>query len=340
MRKQYFLVLMVILITFSVSLAQGDLQSQMEQFGQQYGESYAGPMPEMFGAANNMGLYQDAKIAGGLGIDLYVGVSFMGALPTDASKVFSGTYQFDITDDMIPDDATGNAIKEYLILHPEEAIMEGNIDNAPTVFGEDVQKNLELESVSDFGGIGHLNTTIKLLQGYNLSVVPSFGPTIAVGTLFGTQAIFRYVPKVKVGDMGDFEYFGWGLRHNFDQYIPVPLFPLNIAASFYTQSIKLGTIIDSRTLHFGVQTSLNILPIVTPYVGYQLEKTSMEFKYTYKYNDFDGVPIEIPVSFTNETDFSGRFLAGLSFRFLLLNINVDYSFAHYHAFSFGAGLKF
>jgi hypothetical protein len=287
-----------------------------------------------------MGIYQDAKIASGLGIDLYVGVSFMGAIPTDASKTFSGTFHFDITDDMIPQDQTGDAIRDYLDAHPDEALMVGTVNNAPTVFGEDVEKNLELESVSDFGGIGKITSTIKLLPGYNLSIVPSAAPEIAIGTLFGTQAIIRYVPKVKVGDMGEFEYLGWGLRHNFDQYIPVPLFPLNIAASFYTQQIKLGDIVDSRTLNFGLQTSLNILPIVTPYVGYQLEKTSMEFTYTYTYNDYNGMEMSVPISFTDETDFSGRFLAGLSFRFLLLNINFDYSFATYNAFSFGAGLKF
>jgi hypothetical protein len=241
---------------------------------------------------------------------------------------------------MLEGNPNADAIKQYLDANPEDRVMVGSISNAPTVFGEDVKKDLNIESVSDFDGIGKISSTIKLLPGYNLSVVPSAAPEVAIGTLFGTQAIIRYVPKVKVGDMGEFEYFGWGLRHNFDQYIPIPLFPLNIAASFYTQQIKLGDIVDSRTLNFGVQTSLNILPIVTPYIGYQLEKTSMEFKYIYSYTDYNGGQMSIPISFTNETDFSGRFLAGLSFRFLLLNINVDYSFATYNAFSFGAGLKF
>ncbi len=222
--------------------------------------------------------------------------------------------------------------------NPDEAFIEGSVENAPTVFGDDTQKELTL--VKDIPNVGTISTAIKLLPGYNLAVVPSAAPEVAIGTLFGTQAIIRYMPKMNVGDMGDFEYLGWGLRHNFDQYIPVPLFPLNIAASFYTQSIKLGEIVDSRTLNFGIQTSLNILPIVTPYLGYQLEKTSMKFKYTYKYIDYNGMQMSVPVSFTNETDFSGRFLAGLSFRFLLVNINVDYSFSKYNAFSVGAGLKF
>jgi len=338
MNRKYIILLAALLFFINNVFAQDDLQSQLEQFGQQYGMSYVGPMPELFGAANNMGLYQDAKIASGLGIDLYVGVSFMGAMPSDASKTFSGTFRFDITEDMLTGNPDADAIKAYLDANPDEAFIEGTIDNAPTVFGDDTQKSLDLEK--DIPNVGTITTAIKLLPGYNLSVVPSFAPEVAIGTLFGTQAIIRYVPKVKVSDMGDFEYFGWGLRHNFDQYIPVPLFPLNIAASFYTQSIKLGDIVDSRTLNFGVQTSLNILPIVTPYIGYQLEKTSMEFSYTYKYVDYNGMEMSVPVSFTNETDFSGRFLAGLSFRFLLLNINFDYSFSKYNAFSFGAGLKF
>ncbi len=332
-----WLVSILFLSVFNL-FAQDDLQSQLEQFGQQYGMSYVGPMPELFGAANNMGLYQDAKIASGLGIDLYVGVSFMGGMPSGVSKTFSGNYKFDITSDMLTGNPDADAIKTYLDAHPEDAFIEGSISDAPTIFGDNDQKELQL--VKNIPNIGTISTAIKLLPGYNLSVVPSMAPEVAIGTLFGTQAIVRYMPKMKVSDMGDFEFFGWGLRHNFDQYIPVPMFPLNIAASFYTQSIKLGDIVDSRTLNFGVQTSLNILPIITPYLGYQLEKTSMEFSYTYKYVDYNGNQMSIPISFTNETDFSGRLIAGLSFRFLLLNINFDYSFAKYNAFSFGAGLKF
>ena len=336
--NKFIMILTVLLFSLSALFAQDDLKSQLEQFGQQYGTAYVGPMPELFGAANNMGLYQDAKIASGLGIDLYVGVAFMGALPTNASKTFSGTFRFDITDDMLSGNPDADAIRQYLDANPDEAFIEGSVENAPTVFGDDTQKELTL--VKDIPNVGTISTAIKLLPGYNLAVVPSAAPEVAIGTLFGTQAIIRYMPKMNVGDMGDFEYLGWGLRHNFDQYIPVPLFPLNIAASFYTQSIKLGEIVDSRTLNFGIQTSLNILPIVTPYLGYQLEKTSMKFKYTYKYIDYNRMQMSVPVSFTNETDFSGRFLAGLSFRFLLVNINVDYSFSKYNAFSVGAGLKF
>jgi hypothetical protein len=48
----------------------------------------------------------------------------------------------------------------------------------------------------------------------DLPALPLFAPQLTVGTIYGTQASFRFVPTYDVTDLGDFKYFGFGLQHN------------------------------------------------------------------------------------------------------------------------------
>jgi hypothetical protein len=80
----------------------------------------------------------------------------------------------------------------------------------PTALGNNDQVNL-------IGLLGTTPVSLKTPEGVNEEVVlyPHFSGSVALW--FGTELIVKYAPKTKL-KKGDYQVYGFGFKHNFDQY--------------------------------------------------------------------------------------------------------------------------
>ncbi len=90
-----------------------------------------------------------------------------------------------------------------------------HIENAssatvPTALGNNDQVNL-------IGQIGTSPVSLKTPEGVNEEVVlyPHFSGSVALW--YGTELVVKYAPKTKL-KKGDYQVYGFGFKHNFDQY--------------------------------------------------------------------------------------------------------------------------
>jgi hypothetical protein len=92
-----------------------------------------------------------------------------------------------------------------------------------------------LEQFGATGGIDSLLQTLTLPSaltlppGANLSRLIAAVPQIEIGSLFGTELLVRFVPPVELDtNVGDFAFYGVGLRHSISQYFPERWFDCSI----------------------------------------------------------------------------------------------------------------
>ena len=80
----------------------------------------------------------------------------------------------------------------------------------PTALGNNNQVNL-------IGQIGTMPVSLKTPEGVNEEVVlyPHFSGSVALWC--GTELVVKYAPKTKL-KKGDYQVYGFGFKHNFDQY--------------------------------------------------------------------------------------------------------------------------
>ena len=127
-----------------------------------------------------------------------------------------------------------------------------------------------------------INTGATGLLG-DVKEVPLAAPQLSIGTIVGTQLTLRYLPNVQLSsDIGDLKYFGFGIQHNPGVWFPNPL-PLDICASFFTQTLDVGSILKTKATAFGINASKRFGPgavNITPYAGFMLESSTMTFDYT------------------------------------------------------------
>jgi hypothetical protein len=174
----------------------------------------------------------------------------------------------------------------------------------------------------------------------SVSMMPLMAPKFSIGTVFGTQATFRYMPKMNVKDVGEFSYFGFGIQHNPSIWFPNPL-PVDVCVAFFTQTMKFDPLIVAKGTSFGVNVSKRFGPgalNVTPYVGFMLESSKLTFSYTptAQISGSNLPPVDLPsVNFELEGVNKSRLVLGLSLKILFLNINADYNLGKYNSFTGG-----
>lgn len=88
-------------------------------------------------------------------------------------------------------------------------------------------------------------TEFNLPSGIN---IPYAGfPTVqgSVGLLFDTDVMLRFVPTTEIPDVGEFGVFGFGVKHNIKQWIPVVKnLPIDLSAYFGTTTVNLKANFD------------------------------------------------------------------------------------------------
>jgi hypothetical protein len=217
----------------------------------------------------------------------------------------------------------GDAEKKYKAINP----YDGSEVETATIFGE------QGAVVGPIPGVEYQfqNGQVKT------SMVPFFLPQLTVGDVYGTQAIIRYVPIPEVNNVPKINLFGIGARHNVSQYIPAV--PVDLSASIFYQSLKVGDLFEAKTLSFGAQVSKSFA-LLTLYGGLQYESMSMDLKYTYTGN-IPGITVADPnvsLSLDGKNKFRGT--AGLDLSLALLHIFADINVGTATVVSGGIGFGF
>ena len=80
----------------------------------------------------------------------------------------------------------------------------------PSALGSNQQVNL-------VGSLGSNQVTLKTPQGVNLDVIYYSHLTGSVALWYGTELILKYSPVIKLKS-GNYQVYGYGIKHNIDQY--------------------------------------------------------------------------------------------------------------------------
>lgn len=290
-------VVTAILLACSTVGRSQSLEERLKQFGQDFGKGYCSPFVDAFGASLNSGWYHSANTDDGL--DLFIGAQVMLMPVPDESKVFS-------------------------IASP----YNGTVQSIPTIFGE--------KTSVPISGTPSGTTPDKYPEGVDVKWTPMVVPHLSIGNIYGTRIMLRWIPEVNIADYGKFSFFGMGVQHGLNRYIPA--LPLDVSAMIAFQNLNVGDLITSKALTFGAQAS-KTLSILTVYGGLAYESSSMTFSYTADIPDINtGTTIPTKVDFDLSGTNTVRATIGLSLSLAILKISADYSLASQPVASLGVGL--
>ena len=167
------------------------------------------------------------------------------------------------------------------------------------------------------------------IRGLDLSLVPFVAPQLTVGVPFKTDVLLRYVPKTEISkDVGEVSMLGLGVKHNLNQWIPIPL-PLDLAGAFTYTSLEVGDYLTANATSYHLLASKSLL-LLTVYGGLSAESSTMDVEY-----DRTGFGTQ-KFSATGKNKF--RFYGGATLKLLLIYVNADYSLGAYNAASVGLGV--
>ncbi len=193
-----------------------------------------------------------------------------------------------------------------------------------------------IETATVFGDEGGEYMGQNLPDGFDISLVPLFVPQFRFGLPAGNELMVRYLPPLELGDYGDITFWGVGLKHSIDQYIP--LFPIDLAVQVAYQSLEVGDIVDINSLALNAHASKRFL-MLTFYGGLGYEKTTLKAKYDYT-PPIDGAETqEVKFEITGDNEF--RLTAGFRYAIIpFLHLNLDYTISKYQVINAGLGISF
>lgn len=338
MRRSFWITVFLLAATAIPGRAQ-ELGELIEGVGRAYSEPYLQPMVNALGIDMNTGLFHSARVGGGLLplVDVYVGAKVMGAFLPDDDRTLSVVYETEL-----PVDFEGET---YIV--PTTI----NIDEAPTVFGDDspgvVQVNVDythpgpddMQGTPDDVPID-TTTTFELLPGLvDTPIVPFIVPQIGLGSFMGTDVTIRYLPQIGFQDYGSVGFTGFGVRHSISQYIP--LFPISLSAQVMWQKMSIeddedNEIFAASALAGNVVASKSLL-LLTVYGGLQVERSSVDVEYTFD-PEVEGVaPQQIEFDLTGDNNF--RAVAGFALNLGPMLVNFDAGVGNTTVVSGGVGVS-
>lgn len=295
--------------------------------------AYMKPFGEEFGKTLNTGWYTSAKPHKLGGFDI--------TFSATAIPISSSMKEYNAAD----------ILKSSSVLR----VKAGDSPFAPTALGEDKDgPTIELYDKNT----NLVLSNMKLPQGANIPVLPMVNYNVGIGLPFHTDVTFRYIPNIKINDDGKFGLWGFGIRNEFKEFIPVfKLLPFNVSAFFGMTKYKLSwdmqgnsfadntykdqelsTNATSYTTRLLVSKSI---PILTVYggLGYNSNSSTYALKGHYKYNN-------IPINGGNDPfnlDYTSSgfvFNAGLRVKLAVFMLFGDYTYAGTSMYTAGFGFTF
>ena len=354
----------VLVSILALSLAVGAFgQSLEENLGNMLSdnaEMYLQPLGDAFGSGMNSAWYHRSRVHKMLGFDISL-KAMVAAVPEESEFFNFALNESDMEFDL--DDIIGADVNPLLLSFGD--IYYETETRTPTFFGPDsggtlVTNQLHLtglfedhlrtemtalltsqgvnaalipgmvdQAIADADlatAVGEMDLDLPLPPGINLPALPLVMPQLALGLPMGIELIVRGMPDIEDEDIGTISMYGGGLRLNIDQFIPIPLFPVDITAGAFYSQMSIGNIIESSNMSFGLQVgiSMDLLIFgVGVYADAAYEMSSLSIGY-----DVDpsfGMEND-RIQFDMETDPGMRIGAGLHLKlipFTYFNVHVS-----------------
>jgi hypothetical protein len=353
------LTVLLFVLTFCSAFSQS-LNDRLQQLSGAAANLYVAPAFNTFGANINGGWFTTPPKAKLLGIDIEIGFVGMGSYFKDNSDYFSTSGSFRFTRDQantLTASINNSAVRTQVV---DQIIQK---DYGVTIYGPTITGNKNDHIFVTFAPQGSeefivsdpkypFPVHVKLpSQKIDLGVggvmdgfpmLPAAAPQIKLGTVYGTQAIIRFVPSIKVhDDIGKLSFIGAGLQHNpaiwFDYSLPVDL-----SVGFFMQKIKVEDLLDIKTASFGLNVSKDFgfdWLGLTPYAGFMIENSKMDVSYSQTI-DTDAGKERININFNMDGENKSRVNAGVNIRLLFVNLIADYNFSKNNSFTGGLLFNF
>jgi len=301
------------------------LEEKLEVLEKDNAKGYLSPFVNVIGTGLNSGLYNSAKtLTPIIGFNLKISAVLI-PIP-DSDKIYYAKAPKAI------DPLTGKKIWE-------------DVETA-TIFGGKGTPHAVNSVVKEaFIAAGKIPPDpFKSANGSDFSVLPLPCASLSWGLPFGNEVLIRYMPPIKPHEeVGDIQFYGFGLKHDLIQWLPISLPVLDVAAQFVFQNFKAADILEISTKSINLHASAT-LPIVSIYGGLGYESANLEASYTVYDVDADGEKIsdnfkKESLKISSENDFKAT--AGLKFSILpFVNVYGDYSVAKYNSIHAGIGIGF
>ncbi|MBU3699559.1 MAG: hypothetical protein FGM33_06040 [Candidatus Kapabacteria bacterium] len=134
-----------------------------------------------------------------------------------------------------------------------------------------------------------LPTSLTLPPGANMSSLTAAVPQLEIGSLYGTELLVRLIPPVRFDqNVGDFSFWGVGLKHSISQYFPERWFDMAVQGVYQGTSLtntigvtdsKLEAHASMRSL--SVQVGKRLWDAIDIYGAYAYEHIDVTSTYTY-----------------------------------------------------------
>lgn len=343
------LIFVISIYVFSATLlAQGEsLEETLRQLSEDAAMQYVSPISSAFGSDLNGGWFHKVPKPVMIGFNVEIGIVAMGTFFPDASKSFSVNGQFRFTQAEAQQLVSGQppGVQSELVDQITSKYFTVGISGATVTGAKD--DHIIVSFPGETFTVNSANYTVPSqdvdlgfggFQGLaDLNFLPLAAPQLSVGTVYGTQATFRYLPSLTLNDeLGKLKYFGFGIQHNPGIWTSNP-WPVDIALSFFTQNLEIGDLFKTKATAFGFNVGKQFGPgmvSVTPYAGFMFENADMEVTYTYTVATSTGTYTE-DISFKLEGENKNRVILGVSLRLLTFNLNADYNLSKYDSFTVG-----
>jgi len=326
--KLFFSVLLLFLFIFTNSYSQSnsnddDLDSKLGKVVNSYANAYLTPFNEALGMNLNTGFFHNAGFPldkkKPFGLHLFVGLKMMGAFVPESERTFSLTYN--------------ETIKAF---NGQDVVATYHVKDAPTVLGSKDKPTAKGTYV--LNGTTYDAPDKELINGINLSIVPFAMPHFEVGTLYGTDIAFRFMPSIKLGDFGSIAYYGVAVRHNFTSYIKK--LPLDLGLQIGLQNLWIKNKSDEKLINvksflINVEAA-KMVSVFRFFAGIQYENFGTDISYNYTNDDCKKVPVNLTVD--GATKIRGILGAGVElggFRFQL-----EANYGKYFILSSGIGFGY
>lgn len=219
--------------------------------------------------------------------------------------------------------------------------------------------------------IGNFPESFSLPEGGNVNTLFAFVPQFEIGSLWGTELLIRFVPPVYLGEnIGDFAFWGIGLKHSISQYFYTDEAkrPFDLAVQAVYQGTHLKNKIgvtqadlsaNATILNFNIHASKSFENLFDIYTGISFEYIDIKSQYKYllpieQQKDLGLVdPITLkpdPPKYPGDTkpqyadilidDFNIKWVIGIAKEIGPIAIFADFNLSKFNIFSGGIEYRF
>jgi hypothetical protein len=255
---------------------------------------------DALGADFYAGLYHTARVPE-RGLRVSLEMTFMSARFSDADRTFIAVTENGFQPELFKEAPT--------VVGQKEAVYVVNKDGRPFAFP----------------------------GGFDLASLDFAVPQLRVGSLYGTEALFRigfFYPGA--ANLGDFSLYGFGVRHSVSRYIND--FPIDVAIGACWQRFSLGDnerggdLVSAEAWTVGFQMSKRF-SWMEPYAGVAYDDFGLELSY-------EGDTVEDTIDMSLESNDHFRTTLGLCANVSFLAVYGEYNIGGQDAFALGLALGY